>query len=109
MPPALPCKICHRSGNGGGGANGFRIAATVAGYDAYGGYSVVAPSGTANGILEKVSAGVVKAVREPGFGAQRKGLGIDLTPGSRTALAAFRRDETERFVDRVRAAGAELK
>ena len=72
-------------------------------------YSVVAPSGTPNGILEKVSAEVIEGVGEPRCGEQRRGLGIDPTPGSRTALDAFRRDRTERFVGPVRAAGAELQ
>ena len=85
------------------------IAATVPGYDTYGWYSVVAPTGTPNAILDKVSAEVIKAVKEPEFSEQLKGLGIDLTPGSRAELDAFRRDQTKRFVDLVKVAGAELK
>jgi tripartite-type tricarboxylate transporter receptor subunit TctC len=85
------------------------ISATVPGYDTYGWYSVVAPIGTPATILDKVSAEVVKAVKEPEFGEQLKGLGIDLTPGSRAELDTFRRDQTKRFVDLVKAAGAELK
>ena len=85
------------------------ISATVPGYDTYGWYSVVAPMGTPAAILEKVSAEVVKAVREPEFTEQLKGLGIDLSPGGRAELDAFRRDQTKRFVDLVKVAGAELK
>lgn len=85
------------------------IAATVPGYDTYGWYSVVAPTGTPAAILEKVSAEVVKAVKEPEFGEQLKGLGIDLSPGTRSELDTFRRDQTKRFVDLVKAAKVELK
>ena len=85
------------------------ISATVPGYDTYGWYSVVAPIGTPAALLDKVSAEVVKAVKEPEVGEQLKGLGIDLTPGSRAALDTFRRDQTQRFVDLVKVAGAELK
>ena len=85
------------------------IAATVPGYDTYGWYSVVAPIGTPAAILDKVSGEVVKAVKEPEFAEQLKGLGIDLSPGTRAELDTFRNDQTKRFVDLVKAAKVELK
>jgi tripartite-type tricarboxylate transporter receptor subunit TctC len=85
------------------------IADTVPGYDTYGWYSVVAPAGTPAAILDKVSAEVVKAVKETEFGDQLKGLGIDISPGNRAELDEFRRSQTQRFVELVKANASEFK
>jgi tripartite-type tricarboxylate transporter receptor subunit TctC len=55
----------------------------VPGYSTLGWYSVVAPAGTPEAVLTKASAEVAKAVKEPQFGEQLKGLGL----GSRRQLA----------------------
>ena len=85
------------------------IADTVPGYDTYGWYSVVAPTGTPAAILDKISAEVIRAVKEPEFGEQLRGLGIDISPGTRAELDVFRRSETKRVVDLVKVAGLQLK
>ncbi|MDP2239949.1 MAG: tripartite tricarboxylate transporter substrate binding protein [Burkholderiales bacterium] len=82
------------------------IAEAVPGYAMYGWYSIVAPTGTPSAVLSKVSAEVVKAVKEPAFGERLKVLGIDIVGSTRAELDAWRRDETKRISDLVKASGA---
>ncbi|MBI4192957.1 MAG: tripartite tricarboxylate transporter substrate binding protein [Betaproteobacteria bacterium] len=85
------------------------ISETVPGYQTHGWYSVVAPTGTPPAVLAKVSAEVVKAVKEPQFGEQLKALGLDLVGSSRAELDAFRRDQTKRINEIVKASGVDVK
>jgi tripartite-type tricarboxylate transporter receptor subunit TctC len=85
------------------------IGEVVPGYQMMGWYSIVAPAGVPRAVLEKVSAEVVKAVKEPDFGEQLKGLGIDIVGSSREGLDAFRRDERKRITELVKASGVDLK
>jgi tripartite-type tricarboxylate transporter receptor subunit TctC len=85
------------------------IAETVPGYQTQGWYSVVAPTGTPEAVLAKVSAEVVKAVKEPQFGEQLKGLGLEIVGGSRTELDAFRRDQRKQITEIVKASGVDVK
>ncbi|MCC6532747.1 MAG: tripartite tricarboxylate transporter substrate binding protein [Burkholderiales bacterium] len=85
------------------------IAETVPGYEMLGWYSIVAPTGTPADILAKVSAEVVKAVKEPEFAEQLKGLGIDVVGSTRAELDAFRREQTKRIAGLVKAAGVDNK
>ncbi len=79
------------------------------GYAMMGWYSLVAPTGTPNAVLAKASAEVVKAVKEPEFGEQLKGLGVDIVGSSRSELDAFRRDERKRISTLVKAAAVDAK
>ena len=85
------------------------IADTVPGFENFGWYSIIAPMGTPRAVLEKVSAEVVKVVKEPEFGEQLKVLGIDIVGGSRTELDAFRRSEAKRMGDIVKTANLDVK
>lgn len=85
------------------------IAEVVPGYGMFGWYSIVAPTGTPQDILTKVSAEVVKAVKEPEFGEQLKGLGIEIVGSTRAELDAFRADQTKRISELVKASGVDLK
>jgi tripartite-type tricarboxylate transporter receptor subunit TctC len=85
------------------------ISETVPGYDIFGWYSIVAPKGTPAAVLDKVSAEVVKAVKEPEFGEQLKGLGIEIVGLPRGELDTFRQEQTTRVRELVKAAGADLK
>ncbi len=82
------------------------ISEAVPGYAMYGWYSIVAPTGTPSAVLSQVSAEVVKAVKEPAFGERLKSLGIDIVGSTRTELDAWRRDETKRISELVKASGA---
>ena len=85
------------------------IAETVPGYEMLGWYSLVAQTGTPNEILAKVSADVVKIVKDPAFAEKLKSLGIDVVGGTRAELDAFRRSQTERISELVKAAGVDNK
>ena len=85
------------------------ISETVPGYDMFGWYSLVAPTGTPEPVLAKVSAEVMKAAKEPEFAEQIKVLGIELVGSSRAELDAFRREQTKRIGDLVKALGPDLK
>jgi tripartite-type tricarboxylate transporter receptor subunit TctC len=85
------------------------ISESIPGFENYGWYSVIAPRATPRAILDKVSAEVAKAVKEPEFGEQLKLLGIDIVGGTRAELDAFRRSEDKRMGDIVKAANLDLK
>ena len=67
------------------------------------------PTGTQQDILAKANTEVVKAVKEPAFGEQLKGLGIEIAGTSRAELDAFRADETKRISELVKAPGVDIK
>ncbi len=84
------------------------IADSLPGFDNFGWYTVVAPTATPKAILDKVSAEVVKAVKEPEFGEQLKLLGINIVGGDRAELDAFRRSEDKRMGDIVKSANLQV-
>ncbi len=85
------------------------IAETVPGYENFGWYSIVAPTGTPQDVLAKVNAEVVKAVKDQVMSDQLKGLGIEVAGTSRAELDAFRADQTKRISELVKAAGVSLQ
>jgi tripartite-type tricarboxylate transporter receptor subunit TctC len=85
------------------------IADTVPGFETFGWYSIVAPTGTPEAILSKISGEVVKAVKDPEFADQLKILGIDIVGGTRAELDAFRQSESKRMGDIAKTANLELK
>jgi tripartite-type tricarboxylate transporter receptor subunit TctC len=85
------------------------IADTVPGFENFGWYSIIAPKATPVAVLDKVSAEIVKAVKEPEFGEQLKTLGIGIVGGSRAELDAFRKSESKRMGDIVKRANLEIK
>lgn len=85
------------------------ISETVPGYQTQGWYSVVAPTGTPEAVLAKVSAEVIKAVKEPQFTEQLKGLGLEIVGSSRAELDAFRRAQRKQINEIVKASGVDVK
>ena len=85
------------------------ISESLPGFENFGWYSVVAPIGMPRALLDKVSAEVVRAVKEPEFGVQLKVLGIDIVGGSRAELDKFRRGESKRMGDIVDTANLDVK
>ena len=92
-----------------GVANAQETPAPVPGYDLFGWYSIVAPRGTPTAVLEKVSTEIVKAVKEPEFGEQLKGLGIEIIGAPRSELDKFRAEQTARIKGLVKTAGPNMK
>jgi len=85
------------------------IGETVRGYDMFGWYSIVAPTGTPGAILDKVSAEVIKAVKEPEFAKQLRSLGTDAVGSTRAELDAFRRSQTTKITELVKTSGVDFK
>lgn len=85
------------------------IADSVPGFETFGWYSIVAPTGTPEAVLDKISVEVVKAVQDPEFADQLKILGIDIVGGTRAELDAFRQSESKRMGDIAKTANLELK
>lgn len=85
------------------------IGEVVPGYQMMGWYSIVVPRGTPEPILTKVSSEVAAAVKEPAFGEQLKGLGLEIAGTTRAELDAFRRDQRKRITEIVKASGVDLK
>ena len=79
------------------------IGETVPGYVNFGWYSIVAPKGSPAAVLNKASAEIVKAAREPAFGERLKTLGIEIIAGGRMELDDFRRSERKRVTEIVKA------
>ena len=85
------------------------ISEAVPGYQTLGWYSVVAPLGTPEAVLAKASAEIAKSVKDPQFGEQLEGLGLDLVGSTRAELDQFRREQTKQIADIVKAAGVTVK
>jgi tripartite-type tricarboxylate transporter receptor subunit TctC len=85
------------------------IAESIPGFENFGWYALLMPRGTPAAVLDKVSAEVVKVVKEPEYAEQLKVLGVDIVGGSRAELDAFRRSESKRLADLVKAANLEVK
>ena len=85
------------------------VAETVPGFEAYGWYGLVAPAAPPQDSLAKVSAEVMKAVKDPAFGEQLKSLGIEIVGSSRAEMDAFRADQTKRLTELVKVSGVEAK
>lgn len=85
------------------------ISEVVPGYEMLGWYSIVAPKGTPQAILDKVSAAVMNAVKEPEFGDRLKSVGIDIVGSTQEGLDQFRATQTKRIQGLVKAAGISVK
>ena len=85
------------------------IGEVLPGYQMMGWYSIVAPTRVPSAILDKVSAEVQKAVKEPDFGEQLKGLGLEISGSTRAELDAFRKDQQRRITELTKQIGVDLK
>jgi tripartite-type tricarboxylate transporter receptor subunit TctC len=84
------------------------IADTLPGFVNFGWYSIVAPKGTPRAVLNKASAEIVRAAREPQFGERLKTLGIEIIAGGRKELDDFRTAERKRLTELVKATGISI-
>jgi tripartite-type tricarboxylate transporter receptor subunit TctC len=83
------------------------ISETLPGYDMLGWYSIVAPAGVPKPVLDKVSAEIAKAVKEPEFVAQLRTLGTDSAAGGRDELDTWRKGQRKKITEIVKAAGVD--
>lgn len=85
------------------------ISEVLPGYQMFGWASAVAPAGTPVTVLNKVSAEIAKVVREPQFSEALSALGWDLVGSTPAGLDTFRREQTKRTADVIKASGASVK
>jgi tripartite-type tricarboxylate transporter receptor subunit TctC len=85
------------------------IGEVVPGYQMMGWYSIVVPRGTPEPIVAKITRDIAAAVKEPEFGEQLKGLGLEMSGVTGREFDAFRRDQHRRITEIVKASGVDLK
>jgi len=82
------------------------IAETVPGYEFIGWYSLVAPAEAAAGILARLNAEVVRALKTPEFQERFTALGAEPIGSTQQELAAFVRVQIEKMREAVSMSGA---
>ncbi len=85
------------------------ISETVPGYQTWGWYSIVMPKGVPEPVLAKASAEIARIVRDPQFGEQLKGLGLDIVGSSRAELDQFRAEQRRQLTEIVKISGVDVK
>ena len=85
------------------------LAETLPGFEAVAWFGIVAPPKTPRAIAEKISAGVIEALKQPDVQKRLADLSAEpmgLTPGE---TAAYMKRETERWAGVIRATGVKLE
>ena len=85
------------------------ISEVVPGYQTLAWYSVVAPTGTPDAILNKASLEIAKEVKVPQFGEQLKGLGLEIVGSTRAELDKFRAEQRRQITEIVKLSGVDVK
>ena len=85
------------------------ISEAVPGYQTLAWYSLVAPTGIPEPILAKASAEISKIVRDPQFGEQLKGLGLEIVGSNRAELDKFRAEQRKQITEIVKTSGVDVK
>ncbi|MGE4112162.1 MAG: tripartite tricarboxylate transporter substrate-binding protein, partial [Burkholderiales bacterium] len=75
------------------------------GYETMGWYSIVAPTGTPEPILNQVSAEIQKATKDPSFNATLTKLGSVVVGSDRAGLDAHRSSQSRIIAELVRVSG----
>lgn len=81
------------------------ISETVPGYETMGWYSIVAPTGTPETILNQVSAEIQKATKDPSFSATLSKLGSVVVGSDRAGLDVHRRSQSKITAELVKVSG----
>lgn len=82
------------------------ISETLPGYETLAWYSIVAPAGTPEPILNQVSAEIQKATKDPSFHATLTKLGSVVVGSDRAGLDAHRNAQSKSIAELVRVSGA---
>ena len=85
------------------------ISETVPGYQTWGWYSIVMPKGVPQAIIAKASAEIARIVKDPQFGEQLKGLGLDIVGSTRAELDQFRAEQRRQLTEIVKISGVDVK
>jgi tripartite-type tricarboxylate transporter receptor subunit TctC len=82
--------------------------AGLPGYDSTGWFGVVAPAGTPDAIVERLSAEINAALNDPAIVGAMRAQGVEPAPGSSAAFGAYIRSETAKWAGVVRKANIKL-
>lgn len=85
------------------------ISETLPGYETMGWYSIVAPAGTPESVLNKVSAEIQKATKDPSFNETLTKLGSVVVGSDRAGLDAHRKAQSKSIAELVKVSGARTK
>ncbi len=85
------------------------ISEVLPSYQMFGWASAVAPTGTPGAALNKLSTEMARVIRDPQFSEALSALGWDLVGSTPSELDAFRREQTKRTADVIKASGASVK
>ena len=85
------------------------ISEAIPGYQTLAWYSVVAPTGVPEPILAKASSAISKIVKDPQFGEQLKGLGLEIVGSDRAELDKFRAEQRKSITEIVKISGVDVK
>jgi tripartite-type tricarboxylate transporter receptor subunit TctC len=85
------------------------ISEAIPGYQTLAWYSVVAPAGVPEAILAKASAEISRIVKDPQFGEQLKGLGLEIVGSDRAELDKFRAGQRKSITEIVKISGVDTK
>jgi tripartite-type tricarboxylate transporter receptor subunit TctC len=85
------------------------ISEAVPGYQTLAWYSIVAPTGIPDAVLAKASAAISKIVKDPQFGEQLKGLGLEIVGSDRAELDKFRAQQRKSITEIVKISGVDTK
>lgn len=79
------------------------------GYDSTGWFGVVAPAGTPDAVVERLSAEINAALNLPANTAAMRAQGVEPAPGSPATFAAYIRSETAKWSGVIRKGGIKLE
>jgi tripartite-type tricarboxylate transporter receptor subunit TctC len=81
----------------------------IAGYECYTWNAILAPAGTPQPIIDKLSTGILKALEDPTVFRRLQEAGIDPTPGrGPKETAAFMKAELAKWAPIIKASGAQV-
>jgi tripartite-type tricarboxylate transporter receptor subunit TctC len=69
----------------------------------------VAPAGVPEAVLAKSSGAIAKIVKDPQFGEQLKGLGLEIVGSERAELDKFRAGQRKSITEIVKISGVDVK
>jgi len=81
----------------------------VKGFECYTWNAILAPAGTPQGVIDKLSAAILKAMQDPSVLAALQNAGVEPTPGrGPKETAAFIQAELAKWAPIIRASGAQV-
>ena len=84
------------------------VAEAVPGYEVLTWQGLVAPAGTPAGIINRLHAELIKALKDPEFESRMRGMGLELYGTTPEQFAQFIKDEHAKWAKVIKATGARI-